>query len=976
MSPGWKSFEFFNSTECEAAERERISQKTSNSNVDVFISAVETFDTASGIQKGIKGGGGKKDQGRSNIGNHGNGGLPSQGPKETFWVGMSHGMVHCVEAPGGTGMSSAGSLQMGHASYRCLKSFPAMDGLIIGYIERVWVKKMNTTLLVVVGYSSKKSGYSVVVTCWDVSDEDSFEVLPKQIAMVSVFKSLKLPDSAVECMDVDCKEWPRVTIALGMESGGINLYSCMDIGAKKGAFSPVPFGAMEALRKKGDGPVTNVHFYRPQGFGMPLYVFGVTRYNMVGFDAMEGNILVQDQVGAGRHCSGINDLGELALCGNDGIFFYTIQDGRTVAVSLKGTKRMVAPCGNYMAIVTPAEDSSEGEHLQLVQVQQKIVAWNVVLDAPINILHIKFENSMGNLVVYVLDGAGILRVVSEKSVNLQVEELCKDHLFTQALAMCERGPKDEQEDLRARVNLIYGDYAFDRRDFAVATEAYINTIGFVETSHAIQKLLHAQQIGHLSVYLRALYDKNLMTGDHISLLIHAYVKLNSNAEIDSLVEDLCLNKLDCDFDTGAAIRVLRQTGFVQHALDIARTYNEDHLYISIMLREKRDYKEVVEYLRSRPRAKAADELKNNGKILLQNEPVATTALLMELCISPPKGSHDDFRADLADFAQIYIDNPQDLRYACEAILTMGTPDSPSRKRLYHTLLEMYLMKFDDKSSANQSNVHADAAMDLLKRGWTAGHEPWYNADDALASCRLHGFHRGLIFINVRLRRYRDAILTMSHLHDWAAILDICQTHGDLSQGGDPMVWHDALGSLSSSQALPGSEDYLIKLLGIIDENEIIPPLTVLDILAKNPDVKFGLVKKYFSRIFESEYECIKEHSSEIDQLRKSIKTQQDILDQAERMPRVFQSTKDSQTGADLELPLIHFMCGHSFNLRTLSDQDNPKCPLCSEEHSRIKAMAQSFKSAATDKDSFFRQLHGSDDAFAFIAEAFGKGYMD
>jgi len=742
-------------------------------------------------------------------------------------------------------------------------------------------------------------------------------------------------------MDVDCSAWPRVTVVIGTDSGGVYVYACGDVGAKKATFFPLPYSPVDVLKKSG-GPVMYVHARHGQN------VYAVAKDGMVGFDGTDGTVLVEDRVGAEEHCSCVTRRGELAVCSEDGIFYYTMEEGRTVAVSMKGEKRVMESCGDYMAIVSPVGGGCEC--VKMVHMQQKIVACSMTVEAPAKILHCKQGE---NLMVYVLDGAGVLHILSEKSVSKQVDELCSHNLFQQALAMCDRAFEEDQEELRARVNVRYGDYSFDRRDFELATESYIETIGSIETSHAIQKLLSAQQISHLSTYLRALVDKNYITGDHISLLIHSYVKMNAIGELDTLVEDLCLKKVNCEFDTEAAIQVLRQTGFIQHALDIARSYEKDHIYVSLLLRERQAYKEVLEYLGSRPRARAAEELKNNGKILLLNEPVSTTALLMELCIAPPKETGDDFIANLADFAQIYIDNPQDLRYACEAILAMGAPNSPSRKRLYHTLLDMYLIKIED---SGPNDIHSEAAMDLLKRGWTPGHEPWYNADDALTSCRLHGFDNGLIFLNTMLRRYRDAISTMTHVHDWQGIVDICMTHGDPSHGGDPMVWHDALASL--------------------DEKNIVPPLTVLSILAKNPELKFGVVKDYFGRIFESEYESIKEYSKEIEELKKSVELQQSLLDKVESTPRVFQSTKDSQTGAPLELPLVHFMCGHSFNLRTLGDQDDPTCPLCSEEHERIEAMEKSFKAASLDKDSFFRQLHASDDAFSFIAEAFGKGYMN
>lgn len=67
-------------------------------------------------------------------------------------------------------------------------------------------------------------------------------------------------------------------------------------------------------------------------------------------------------------------------------------------------------------------------------------------------------------------------------------------------------------------------------------------------------------------------------------------------------------------------------------------------------------------------------------------------------------------------------------------------------------------------------------------------------------------------------------------------------------------------------------------------------------------------------------------------------------------PVVFQSSRDSQTGAPLELPSVHFLCGHSFNLRTLGGGDEAQqCPLCAGEHQKTADLRRSNKASAADK---------------------------
>ena len=92
---------------------------------------------------------------------------------------------------------------------------------------------------------------------------------------------------------------------------------------------------------------------------------------------------------------------------------------------------------------------------------------------------------------------------------------------------------------------------------------------------------------------------------------------------------------------------------------------------------------------------------------------------------------------------------------------------------------------------------------------------------------------------------------------------------------------------------------------------------------------------------------------------------------------MFQSSRDSQTGGPLELPSVHFLCGHSFNLRTLGDGDGgAACPLCAPAQRKAGDLRRSNAASAADTDAFFRQLRSAGDGFGLVAEYFGKGLLN
>lgn len=525
------------------------------------------------------------------------------------------------------------------------------------------------------------------------------------------------------------------------------------------------------------------------------------------------------------------------------------------------------------------------------------------------------------------------------------------------------------------------------------------------------------------------------------MLLNCYTKLRDVAKIDAFVQGAGTSG-PVKFDASAAVAVLHSSGYPEHAVYVALAAGHTDEYLTILLEECKRYDEALDYIRGLGRKKAAAALLHFGKLLLQGDPVSTTALLMELCLpsqpdlyyapsmddlsldnnKPSGGANSSdaataaataaedalFVANLADFTHLYTERPDDLRYACVTILAMGHPDLPSRQTLYHTLLDLYLGGSRSppgtaSTAAGASNDHSngrtgpttssataigqstngggksgqDEAMDLLRRGWAPGQEPAYDVDRALTTCRLYSFHQGLVFLYTNRRDYREAAAVLAEARDWPALLQLCETHGSAATGGDPEVWHVALNRLSSPAAGPGADPALRELLARIESDGVMPPLAVLQVLARNPHLRLELARDYVIRALQAENRAIAADLEEVERLKEEVEKAESVAKRLTTEPIVFQSSRDSQTGAPLELPSVHFLCGHSFNLRTLGDgADRQECPLCATEHRRVRELQRSYRASASDTDGFFRQLKAAPDGFGLVAEYFGKGMLN
>jgi hypothetical protein len=956
--------------------------------------------------------------------------------------------------------------------------------------------KQADELLVVVGYSKS----NVMLRVWDVSGGSGLPVAPgtetvttantsarysstvppKLVAHKSVIKALKLLDSDVESVAVDTAEWPKVYVAVGTATGRINVYCCRDIGvgggveggslgefalvhstdllkvkngkgAKKSKSSRVQFVSFASYGfEKGSASGLDAHAGRapsasPCSSPCPrssLLVWGVSEHGMViGFDALsslDASIILDEVPGQlKRGCVSQDDRGALAIATRDGLFYYTMHEGRTVAISAKGgdNKVLIAAGDEYMVLIAdedpgvdrrqvtmPPVQAMRRVTVQILQVGQKIVAYSTSLPGPVRIITAAnssycdsqrsyLTSTSGQVALYALDGAGSMLRLSEKPFCIQIDELCRSKLYSQALRLCERArdlscvDDDEHAALAARVNKMYGDYLFERKAFESAMDVYIDTIGFVETSHVIQKFLDggAQQVGQLTRYLKALLAKSLATGDHISLLMQAFLDIEDTSNVDELVEVLCLRRgeLAESLDARAAIEVLRRAGFVEHALDIAKAYDEDELYVSIMLNQRCAYEQVLDYLKTRPRAFAVSQILRHGKALIEHASEATTELLVDIYMDPESYAVAGMSAaDLANLSQLYADKAGDFCRVCQVIVETADgrnarngshgEETLFRKRLYHALLDTYLV-----GSQNNDSLGAlsDAPLVLLQRGWPPGHAPSYDPVSALTTCALHDYSKGIVFIHMRMRRFRDAVELLADVGDWLGVLEVCRAHGHSvgsSDGGDPSLWRVALMSMVNSLSREKPDErlhaHLGGLLEAIHEAGTMAPLFVLDILGKAPELPFGVVKSYIVDILQEEIECIDAMAAEIAELTDKIEATNVSLQRLDARPLVFRATRDSSTGKPLRIPLIHFACGHSFNAADdegVQYQDGASnstrgipqpCSLCVEEQERTRALQASYRAAARDKDAFFRQLQSTDDGFAFVSRAFAKGF--
>jgi hypothetical protein len=86
-------------------------------------------------------------------------------------------------------------------------------------------------------------------------------------------------------------------------------------------------------------------------------------------------------------------------------------------------------------------------------------------------------------------------------------------------------------------------------------------------------------------------------------------------------------------------------------------------------------------------------------------------------------------------------------------------------------------------------------------------------------------------------------------------------------------------------------------------------------------LQVSIVKDYVSRQLQMEGKEIAKDRDTISRLQVETAGMKAEALKLKSQPHVFQSSRCAASGQALELPVVHFMCGHSFNLRSLGESD-------------------------------------------------------
>ncbi|OMJ07242.1 Vacuolar protein-sorting-associated protein 11-like protein, partial [Smittium culicis] len=290
-------------------------------------------------------------------------------------------------------------------------------------------------------------------------------------------------------------------------------------------------------------------------------------------------------------------------------------------------------------------------------------------------------------------------------------------MFSVALNLASQSSEENNQELSAQIHLEQGEYFMDRNEPELAILEYINTIGEIDPSFVIVKLLDIQYLGILITYLENLHSKNAASNDHSMLLLTCYSKHGDESKLIDFLESR--TSIDNDplrdnsyFDVETAIEICLKEGHFLTALTIAEKFNNNHAVLNIIIYKMFDYKRALEFFASvfnsyynasssSSRIGVIENLslvQKFGRILLSNLPSEFTDFLVSLCVN--------FKVDPTSMKHLFVGYSQYLVmfYENYSILKYGYDILNSPIEDFFEIKDKILKNIDNNSDIDKNDI--------------------------------------------------------------------------------------------------------------------------------------------------------------------------------------------------------------------------------------------------------------------------------
>uniref|UniRef100_A0A673WCP1 Vacuolar protein sorting-associated protein 11 homolog n=1 Tax=Salmo trutta TaxID=8032 RepID=A0A673WCP1_SALTR len=349
-----------------------------------------------------------------------------------------------------------------------------------------------------------------------------------------------------------------------------------------------------------------------------------------------------------------------------------------------------------------------------------------------------------------------------------------------------------------------------------------------------------------------------------------------------------------------------------------------------------NYDEALRYIGRLPFEQAESNMKCCGKTLMHHVPDGTTLLLKGLCTDyqPSWDTTDRDRLDRGPvaankansekFIPVFTNNPWELRAFLE----------PSPLRGCTT---------QEEGPAGGDNTVFDKALVL---------------------CQMHNFKEGVLYCE-----YQQIMHYHMQNEEYGKVVEACKRYGDQ----EVCLWEQALGYFARKEE--NCKAFISQVLQHIDQNNLMPPLLVVQTLAHNSTATLSVIKDDLINKLQRETQQIEDDERKIRQYREETAHLHTEIQELRSSAKIFQKTKCS---IPLELLSVHFLCSHSFHQHYFESyaESEVECSTFTPENRKVMEMLRAQDQKRDLHDHLTRQLRSSNDGFSVVADYFGRGVFN
>jgi hypothetical protein len=298
-----------------------------------------------------------------------------------------------------------------------------------------------------------------------------------------------------------------------------------------------------------------------------------------------------DEKGCAPGCSAVTDNGELVIATGESLKYYNVVEKYQVNYPVPGEKFQIIAHGKYICVMLK-DHNLNSENVYKISVfnpKEKLNIFTAQYD------HVKSIALQWNSIC-VLSGKeeiSLCRLI-ENDIDEKLESLFQRNLFDVAVSICQHHGLGQNglSDVYKR----WADFLYAKGEHMEAAQKYIQTIGYLEPSYVIHKLLDAQRINSLTVYLEEIEARNKSRSEHRNLLISCYAKNKNEAKLKKLLET-CDSKSDSNFENiESAIGSLTRAEYIDLAFAFAEKFHHHELAVKILTSHTKQPSRALKYL--------------------------------------------------------------------------------------------------------------------------------------------------------------------------------------------------------------------------------------------------------------------------------------------------------------------------------------------------------------------------------------------